>query len=175
MKRFLTVLFVLILACSFALVTSAEEATQDTGEEIRTYVEEKIVPILMGVATSIIALLGTLKGVFNALKGLKESKATFDKEQAKIKENSKRELEEIKKKYEEIKASIEDVPELLSKINIQNETIERLESIVYTSAEILSLAYSANSELVRTGKAKQMTQLLEQIRGQEKETASETI
>lgn len=177
MKKVITILMILIL--SLSLVVSAEGVEQGAEEippvseanpytlspdPLKEYIEEKIIPVVVGVATSLIALIGTLKSVFDALKGLKESKETFDKEQASIKENSKKELEEIKQKYEEIKESIAEVPELLEKIDIQKNTIEKLEHYILISADILVLAYSANSELVRTGKANQMTRLLEQIK-----------
>ncbi len=164
MKKLLIFLLILAFALSLTLVISAEEATQDTGEEIRTYVEEKIVPILMGVATSIIALLGTLKGVFNALKGLKESKATFDKEQAKIKENSKRELEEIKKKYEEIKTLVSCVPQLDMQIKELNKGSALLASEVANLSEIASLGFSESYELVKSGKAREIVLLANENR-----------
>lgn len=165
MKRLLIFLLILAFTLSFAPVISAEEIEQnDKGEEIRTYVEEKIVPILMGVATSIIALLGTLKGVFNALKGLKESKATFDKEQAKIKENSKRELEEIKKKYEEIKTLVSCVPQLDMQIKELNKGSALLASEVANLSEIASLGFSESYELVKSGKAREIVLLANENR-----------
>lgn len=153
MKRLLTVLFAFALIFSLVMVTSASEPWQ--GEELRVYIEEKIVPILMGVATSIIALLGTLKCIFNALRALKESKLAFDKEQVLIKENSKRELDEIKAKYDEIKLLIKDVPELDMQIReLHNKSCVLIEEIANLS-KITSLGFSNDSELVTNGNARE--------------------
>ena len=76
--------------------------------------------------------------------------------------------------YNAIKDSVKDVPELLGAIKRQDEKIEELKGIVAVSAEILSLAYSANSELVRTGKAKEMNRLLNKL-GTKEVSEGETV
>lgn len=159
MKKILILLFILLIAFSFATVSVANEIEQNEDEKIREYVEEKIVPVLMGVATSIIALLGTLKGVFNALKGLKESKDTFDKEQAKIKENSKKELLEIKQKYDEIKTTVECVPLINEQIKELNKQATVLSQEIASLSKITSLGFSKESELVREGKSREIVRL----------------
>mgnify|MGYP003306649793 CR=1 FL=1 len=58
--------------------------------------------------------------------------------------------------YNAIKDSVKNVPELLDAIKAQDEKIEKLGDTVVIATEILALAYSANSELVKTGKAKEM-------------------
>ncbi len=159
MKKILILMFTMLLIFSFATVAFAKDVEQDTGEEIRVYVEEKIVPILMGVATSVIALLGTLKSVFSALKGLKESKAAFDKEQASIKENSKKELEEIKQKYDEIKASVENVPLLDTQLRELNKQASVLSLEIANLSKIASIGFSMDSELVKEGKSREIVRL----------------
>lgn len=164
MKKVITILMTIILCLAFTVIASAEEIEQDKEQEIKIYIEEKIVPVIVGVVTSIFALLGTLKGVMNALKELKGAKDDFNAKSEEIKASKESDTRALKADYQAIKEAVENVPELLSKIDIQNETIEKLEGIIYVSAEILNLAYSANSELVRTGKAKKMNQLIEQMK-----------
>ena len=177
MKKVITILMILALCLALVCVASAEEmeksgqpsvvggqeteGVENSNEELRAYIEEKIVPILMGVATSIIALLGTLKGVFNALKGLRESKEIFDKEQAKIKESSKRELLEIKKKYDEIKTAIEGVPLINEQIKELRDQAAVLSQEIAGLSKITSLGFSKESELVREGKARKIVRLAE--------------
>lgn len=175
MKKVITILMILVLCLALVCVASAEEMeksgqpsvvsgqekeeVEKEKDELRVYIEEKIVPILMGVATSIIALLSTLKGVFNALKGLKESKDTFDKEQASIKENSKRELAEIKSKYEEIKATVECVPLINEEIKELRKQAIVLSQEIAGLSKITSLGFSKESELVREGKSREIVRL----------------
>lgn len=164
MKKVIIILMTIILCFAFAVVVSAEETEQDKGQEIKTYIEEKIVPIVVGVITSIIALMGTLKGVLNALKGLKSAKDDFDATSENIKSSKEKDSNALKEHCKTIEDAVKNVPELLSKIEAQQKTIKRLEEIVFISTEILSLAYSANSELVRTGKAKEMHRLIEKVK-----------
>ena len=159
MKRFLIFMFTLLLVFSLATVSFANDIEQNESSEIKEYIEEKIIPILMGVATSIIALLSTLKGVFSALKGLKESKDTFDKEQAKIKENSKKELAEIKQKYEEIKEAVVCVPLISEEIKELRKQATVLSKEIAGLSEITSLGFSRESELVREGKAREIVRI----------------
>ena len=158
MKKLLILIFTMLLLFSLAIISFASEIENDSNE-IGEYVEEKIVPILMGVATSIIALLGTLKGVFNALKGLRESKDTFDKEQIKIKENSKKELLEIKKRYDEIKATVEGVPLINAQITELTRQANLLALEIAGLSKITSLGFSKESELVRDGKSREIVRL----------------
>ena len=161
MKKILTFIFIMLLVLALTTVAMASEleTPNDKGEELKAYIEEKIVPIIMGVATSIIALLGTLKGVFNALRGLKESKDTFDREQAKITENSKRELEEIKAKYNEIKLLVVDVPKLSTQIEELKAKSSTLATEISNLSKIASLGFSENSQLVKDGKSREIVRL----------------
>ena len=159
MKKILILLFILLFTFSLALVSFATDVAENENSELQNYVEEKIVPVIIGVATSIVALLSTLKGVFNALRGLKESKDTFDKEQAKIKENSKKELEQIKRKYDEIKVAVECVPLISEEIKALCNKTSILSQEIAGLSKIASLGFSKESELVREGKSREIVRL----------------
>lgn len=189
MKKVITILMILVLCFSFAVIASAEK-TENGGwekenskqnsnnEELRAYIEEKIVPVIIGVITSILALLGSLKGVFAALKELKKAKDDFKETSVQIKQSSESSSNALRIDYNAIKDSVKNVPELLDAIKAQDEKIEKLGDTVVIATEILALAYSANSELVKTGKAKEMNRLLRKLAptGARKEVAEdETI
>lgn len=185
MKKVITILMILVLCFSFAVIASAEK-TENGGwekenseqnsnnEELRAYIEEKIVPVVVGVITSVVALIGTLKSLFSVLKELKTAKSNFEKIAAQNTEDTKKESLALRKDYDAIKESIKDVPELLKVIEKQDTKIEELKGALIVTTEILSLAYSANSELVRTGKAKEMNRLLDKL-GVKEMTESETV
>ena len=175
MKRLLILIFTLCVALLLVFSASAEEMEQEgNGEELKAYIEEKIVPVVVGVITSVVALIGTLKSLFSVLKELKTAKSNFEKIAAQNTEDTKKESLALRKDYDAIKESIKDVPLFIDIIKSQNEKIENLEKAVAVSTEILSLAYSANSELVRTGKAKEMNRLLDKL-GVKEMTESETV
>lgn len=163
MKKVITILFTIILCLAFVLAVSAEEIKQAENEELRAYIEEKIVPVVIGVATSIVALLGTLKGLFSALRELKRAKIDFEIIAEQNKEAQEKEASILRSDYKVIKESVKDVPRLLDAFDKQQEKIQELERVVVVATEILVLAYSANSELVRTGKAKEMNRLIEKM------------
>ena len=174
MKKVITILMILILCLAFALVVLAEESGQPSvvsGQEeqgtesdlLKEYVEEKVIPVIIGVATSIVALLGTLKSIFNALKELKKGKDDFNEASKQIRQSTENDSRMLRADYNAIKESVKDVPELLDIIEKQDKRIEELKGVVIVATEILALAYSANSELVRTGKAKEMNRLLNKL------------
>ena len=162
MKKLIVLFMVLISLCmSLSLIARAEDGINRG--DIRDYIEEKILPVVIGVVTSIIAFLGALKGVLSSLKELKRAKSDYETIAEKNREEAKREIQVLQEAYGSIKESVEDVPKLLDTLENQREKIESLEQIVIVATEILSLAYSANSELVRTGKANEMKRLLSKL------------
>lgn len=156
MKRKLSIiiLFVLVLAVSMSLSIMASEAN-DGG--IREYVEEKIVPVIMGVATAIIALLGTLKSIFKALAQIKESKSSLDEMQRRIEKSNKSDLDAIKKKYEEIKEAVRDVPQLNDYARGLGEQIDTLSREIANLSKIASLGFGESKEHVKDGRAREIT------------------
>ena len=55
MKKSLTLIFVLLLVFALSLSVFAGDVS---GQELKIYLEEKIVPVIAGVVTSLIALIG---------------------------------------------------------------------------------------------------------------------
>ena len=163
MKKILFVMFALLLCLSLGLACFAESgeiqngssetptSTTETSEvDIKAYIQEKIVPIVVGVATSIVALITTLYKIGASLKALSGTKDTLAKEAKKRDEASQALSEQV----EQIKASIKDVPNL-------EKSIAELSALCGTMAEILSLGFSANEEIIKSGKGKKMSILLQ--------------
>lgn len=174
MKRLLILLLVIVYVLSLAAVVSAEDdtatpnekvnnETEKSGTELRSYIEEKIMPVIVGVITSVVALLGTLKGLFSALKELKNAKSDYEAKSKASAEDAKKVSNGLKADYNAIKDSVKDVPQLIEVCKKQEEKIENLENTVIVVSKMLCLAYSANSELVRAGKAKEMNRLLSKL------------
>lgn len=150
-------------SCSSEAANSSPDSysSEAANDPLKEYVEEKIVPVLMGVITSAVALLSTLKGIFSALKGLKESKEDFQKERELIKESSKRELEKFAQKYEELKELVENVCVVTPQIENLKKKTEVLSMEIANLSEIASLGFCQNQELVKEGHARKIVILSE--------------
>ena len=151
-KLILTFVIALILMLLFSLTCFATEVKPT--EDVSLYITEKILPIVVGVLTGVVALVTTLGKIAKSLKGLSDTKDTFEGEAESRREsleNSKKLLEE---KVRELKETVNDMPQLKEKVDMLIEECS-------TIAEILSLGFSASRELVKSGKAHQMAILLE--------------
>ena len=101
MKKIMFILFAFMLCVGLALFCSAEEvqeASSDGDEEwnVKEYVQEKIVPVAVGVITSVLALLATIGTVSRSLKSLSELKEGFGSEAKKRQEQFQKEAELFK-------------------------------------------------------------------------------
>lgn len=122
----------------------------------KTYIEEKILPIIVGVVTSIIALLSTLRGIFSSLKSLKASKENFEREQEKIKESSRAELEKITERYNEIKSEIKSVVQIKDGLCELKEKMEILSKEIENLSQIAALGFCKDKDLVLEGASREI-------------------
>lgn len=163
MKKLLRI-FVLALAFSLCLISvcSAEEMTEgEGGVELKDYITEKIAPVVAGVLTSVIALVTTLGSIAKSLNSLKDTKSTFSKEAHERAVSFSRSAKLLENKAEELKAAVECVPQLEGELIQLKKDIELLTSQCVDMAEILCLGFSANSDIIRSGKGKKMSVLLD--------------
>lgn len=151
MKR-IVIFMVLCFTLCLCFSTLAYAQNIDKEEEIDLYIKEKIVPVVVGVLTAVIALLTTLGSVAKSLNSLKDTKDTLSKE-ARVREEYSSTL---KKEVEHLKEMVKDVPSLEEKINAM---IDECQAI----AQILSLGFSSNKEIIKSGKGREMSNLLEKV------------
>lgn len=175
MKKTLFLLFTLTIMVLLAVGVYAQENGSDkisvvSDQEVeqsptsyplhptsfKTYIEEKILPIIVGVVTSIIALLSTLRGIFSSLKSLKASKENFEREQEKIKESSRTELEKITEKYNEIKSEIKSVVQIKDGLCELKEKTEILSKEIENLSQIAALGFCKDKDLVLEGASREI-------------------
>ena len=162
MKKFLTVIFSLILIFTMALFCYAadEEVAKDESVtddfNLEDYIKDRIAPVLTGVLTSAVTVCLTLAQILKLIKSLKGSKDLL--------EASKEQIEKVSKSTEgqiaDIKEEIKKLSSLFGDFNSLKEVTEKCVGEIDTLARILTLAYSADDNLVRCGKAKEMALLL---------------
>ena len=157
MKKTLTLIF--ILALSFIMSLSVFASDAYSGQELKIYLEEKIIPIIVGVVTSLVALIGTLKSIFSALKQLKSTKESFDLAQTEIKESTKSQLGQINQKYEELRESIKGVPELEKHILELGAQVSTLISQMSNLSQLTAIGFCESAELVSSGKGREIALL----------------
>lgn len=172
MKRLIRIfVLIIMLIALFSVCIQATEVSQDnlqTEEEYSfgDYIRDKIVPVAVGVGTSLLGLLATLASIFKALNGLKKAKQDAVENDKAREENSKRQIEELTRQVEELKKSIEEVityskslKEIKKEIDFECEELNII-------GEILVLGFSSNSDIVRSGKGKQINLLLDRLTGE---------
>lgn len=159
-KGLVCVMLLLVFAmCALMLSSCAAELD---AQGIKDYFEQKIIPIIAGALTALIALFASLKSIIKTLKELKSARDELGATQKEIEKISARELGEIKQKYDEISASTkqiatqgQEITEIAKSVGLLREQISRLSEIAY-------LGFSQDGELVRSGKSKTIAILSEQ-------------
>ena len=134
-------------------------SVESEGEErdLKEYITDKILPIIIGVATSSFGFVAVLGTISRTLKSLKDTKESFSSEAKKRQEAFDEATRLLKEKTEELKALVRDVPQLTDKLKELSEENELV-------AEILTLGFSANTEIIKSGKGKRMSVLLEKAK-----------
>lgn len=137
-----------------------ESEAAKKAKEIGIYIKEKILPVVVGVLTSVSALLATLMAIKRALSSIGETKDTFKNE---AKERDKRfeaESEYLKKKTEEIEKALELVPILQSEIaRLEKNTSALVKECTYLG-KMISLGFSQSKDVVSSGNGKKINRLL---------------
>ena len=159
-RRLIFISLVLLMTLVLTLSASAQEISKQ--DELLTYVEEKIVPVIVGVITSAMALIGTLKGILKALKNLEGAKNSFDEVNKELTANTKKELESISEKYESFKERIKDVPLLDEKICELGGRVDELILQINRLSKITSLGFLQNEELVKSGAGREIAILAQE-------------
>ena len=162
MKKLLFIVFALTLCLSLAGVCMASDfEAEEIANDIETYITERIVPIVVGVLTSMVALITVLRKIFSALRSLNDTKDTFVEEAKERASAFRSNTELLETKAQEIKKTVEKVPTLDEQMVQLKGEMSALIDECNVLAEILSLGFSANSEVIKSGKGKQMAKLLE--------------
>ena len=173
MKKILSLIFCILVIFSLTCVVFAESEETKINEEVNekeelaTYIKEEIIPIVVGVITSVVALLGMIGSIKRALYSLKDTKSTLEMAHGTFKD----ELEKIKITFgdelENIKDELEGVPELKERFENLSEDIVSITGELEKIMQILALAYSSDEKLVRCGKAAKMYRLIGEVKNNE--------
>ena len=149
----------------------ADSPLKDENEEdfnIEKYLTEKIIPVIAGVATSVIALMGGLAKIKGAVGGLDKT----GKELTDIKERAKSTLDgmerELKDGIADIEKKLEGIPEIREGYDKIKEGCQELRIQNEKLLEALRLGFESLPETVKCGNARKIALLMD------KDTCKET-
>ena len=135
-----------------------ENVQDDTKEfDLKLYIQERIVPVVVGVITAIAGLLSTILSIKRTLRSLTNLKNSFSEEKAQREASLADNKKLLQNEVSRLQAQTKDLPKM-------KETIDQLREQIGTMGQMLQLAYSADANLVKTGKAKKMALLVEKIK-----------
>ncbi len=141
--------------------TEAENAeAEEEGEnefEIKEYIREKIVPVMVGIITSVTMILIALKPIISAFKALKEVCSGFSKK-------DKERNESFEKRDMEMLEHMRALEEETAKIPALEKEIKTLIEINGALAEAVVLGFTSNADVVRSGRGKKMSLLLKKVK-----------
>ena len=136
------------------------QAIEEENFDLKLYIKERIVPVVVGVLTAIAGLLSTIISIKRSVRSLTNLKNSFSEEKAEREAS----LADNKKLLQEEVARLQNQTKDLPKMK---EKVEQLSEQIGTMGQMLQLAYSADVNLVKTGKAKKMELLVAKMKPKE--------
>ena len=136
------------------------------GEEksdLKTYVEERIVPVITGVGAAIGAIFIALGPLVSAIRAIKNAVAAFSKKDEERNASVKESNRLMQKNIERIEASVSSVPALQAQNEQFKKQVDELKLVCTTLAQITALGFQANADVVRTGKGRKMASMLKKL------------
>ncbi len=135
----------------------ASTSRVDEDFDLKAYIKEKIVPVVAGVCAAVVTICLALAPLVRAITAIKNLIASFSKKDEERNQSVEKSNEIMRENIEKIENSVKNVPTLEKQIAEQSKTIE-------TMAQVIVLGFSANTEIVRSGKGKKMTLLLNKLK-----------
>ena len=144
-----------------ALLAEAENDEKiDKYTEIKEYIKEKIIPIVVGVLTSLSALLATLASIKKALGGIGKTKESFDSEAKSRAELFEKQSAYLSSQAEAVKEATALIPKLEAEIVTLKESIGKLAKENLYLGKMVCLGLGASEATVKSGNGRKMDRLL---------------
>lgn len=129
---------------SLAIEKEAEEK-----QDLKEYIKDRIVPIVVGVLTSIAGIISTIHSVKKSLRALGNLKNAFSEEKKQREESLADNKKMLQEEISRVKEQTRDLPQI-------NDTVNQLKKEMAVIGKMFQLMCSANPDLVKTGKARKM-------------------
>lgn len=127
--------------------------------DFKTYIQEKIIPVVIGVLTASSALIATLASISRSLGKIKDAREDFKKEAGKREESFKAQSELLKTKAEELLKIASELPKLKSEIGSLQKNTEKLILECSYISKMISLGFGESKEVVKSGSGAKISRL----------------
>ena len=146
-----------------------EDTAEDGRFDIREYLTEKIAPIIAGVATSLVALLGGFAKLKSAVCSIDRSGKELDTLREGVKSTLSGVETQLKKGLCDIEEKLKGVPEIKESYDEIRASCLKLEEQNEMLLEALKLGFESFPEAVKCGNARKIAIMSELCTGKETE------
>ena len=133
-------------------------------EEIKEYIKERIIPVIVGVLTSLSAVLASLGAIKKSLVRLSGARDDFRNEAKERKSEFERQSELLNKKAEELSRLARLIPQLESELGELKASQEKLNAEAYNIGKMISLGFSGSQSVIKSGNGRKISALLSECR-----------
>ena len=145
------------LTTDSATVGAATNTVNDTNstvsDELSQYIKDKILPIIVGVITSISALLATLGGIFKSLSSLKGTKEMLSEDAESRRTSHTALLTQLREQGERVQELKDSLAPLETEIG---ELSKKCTGIL----RVLEMGFLENGDIVKSGKGREIATLI---------------
>ncbi|MBR7101299.1 MAG: hypothetical protein IKC74_03325 [Clostridia bacterium] len=169
MKKFLIAVFSALLIITMALFCFAEEEalteepaqTDEVTEEfsVKEYITEKIAPIAVGVATSLIAFIGAFQKIKSTVSSLNSSSSAIKELKDVASDTLSGIKEELDKGIKSVQETVKNVPEIKDDYNGLIESYKQLKEQNAALLEALKTGFESIPQAVESGAARKIALL----------------
>ena len=141
-----------------------EGLVDDKKSELKEYLEERILPVVIGVLTAVSALCATLFKIRRSLLKIKEARDDF-KSEAKVREESfEKQSELLRVKSEELSNIAFELPRLKEQISeLEKSTGKIILECGYIS-QMISLGFGESKDVIKSGSGSKISRLEKECR-----------
>ena len=149
-----------------AITTEKGEISTEKFEksELKEYLEERILPVIIGVLTAVSALCATLFKIRRSLLKIKEARDDFKSEAKARDESFKRQSELLRVKSEELSNIALEIPKLKEQIcELEKSTGKVILECGYIS-QMISLGFGESKDVIKSGSGSKISRLEKECR-----------
>ena len=149
-------------------IANGEIANEEAEEEkaygkeefdLKNYIQEKILPVVIGVLTAASALIATLVSISRSLGKIKDARDEFKKEAKEREKSFKAQSDLLKTKADELLKIAGELPKLKGEISSLQETTDKLILECTYISKMISLGFGEDKNVVKSGNGARISKL----------------
>ncbi len=133
-------------------------------EEIKEYIKERVIPVVVGVLTSLSAVLASLGAIKKSLVRLSGARDDFKNEASERKSEFARQSALLESKAQELSTLASLIPQLERELTELKNAQDKLSAEAYNIGKMISLGFSGSQTVIRSGNGRKISALLSECR-----------